>query len=424
MQKVILILIGLIMGWQGVAGAVGSSGFENATLGARGLSRGDAVTADPEDASTLAFNPAGLSKLEGNQAYLGPNLFLTKYNYDGLGTLKDEGASRSLIATAYSYVKMDTPIEKLDLGIGANSPFGLITHYSSTGNFAHVAYWNEFKSLAYHLSFSYQLFENLSIGAGWSHVEAKLKQIGKFNRNLLAGTTNHPEFEYDVEGEGNGYNLGLLWDVDESNAIGLYYRSEIRTALEGSMSTHHLDGTFAAVFGTANHETSAKTNVTLPANVTAAWNHRFNEKLDYAVEVSWTGWGSFDHIQSTFGNSNAVLAGFEKITRDFSDTWSVNTGGSYQLNPEWTLNAGYYWQQMAANPLNYTNEIPDADRHGLSVGFSHQINERTALDFAYLLVLYEEAQIGNTAGSSNLADVDGTYSGHMHIWSVGLKIEI
>ncbi|MBF0254831.1 MAG: hypothetical protein HQL11_06900 [Candidatus Omnitrophica bacterium] len=69
-RLVLLALLTIFMN-PGAVWAVGSSGFENATLSTRSLARGNAVVADPEDASTLAFNPAGLVKLDRSQVYIG-----------------------------------------------------------------------------------------------------------------------------------------------------------------------------------------------------------------------------------------------------------------------------------------------------------------------------------------------------------------
>lgn len=405
--------------------AVGSSGFENATLSTRSLSRGNAVTANPEDPSTIAFNPAGLTKLKKTQAYLGSTVFLTNYSYDGegIGGRGAEKSSQSLLVTPYGYVSLPTPIEGLTIGAGANSPFGLVTKYSSVGSQRHVAFYNELKTSAYHMSAGYQLLPNLSIGAGGSLVELELKQVGKFNRSIAAGTPNDAVYEYDVEGQGMGFNLGMLWDITENDALGVFYRSEVRNHLKGHMSTHDLNGTLAAVFGGLSNVTSADTDLTLPANITVGYNRRFNSKFDYAVELSWTDWGAYDVSKTLFGTSNAILAGFESIARDFKDVFSVHTGGSYDFNETWTMNMGYYWQDMAANPANYTSEIPDGDRHGITAGFEYRFCKTWSADFNYLIVVSPEVDIANAAGNGNSTDIDGSYGSFMQIWSFGLRNE-
>lgn len=421
-------VLGLITLWAGEAWGVGSSGYENATLSTRTLSRANAAVADPEEPSTIAFNPAGLTELEGTQVYAGSNFLWTDYDYEGREGRADSDASRTLIPVPFGYASYKPSGSKVAFGVGSNSPFGLITKYSSAGNFRHIAYYNELKTSHYAVSMAYEITPEVSIGGGWSLYDANLKQVGKFNSAALTGVGGTPDasYEYDVAGQGQGWNLGLLWQASEQDRIGLFYRSEARIHMKGSMNTHELSGAIDAfVFGTGSSNiTSVDTDWTFPHNLTLGWSHTFSDKLEMELDLGWTGWSAFDSVRTVFGTSNAVLAGFSDLSKDYNDTISVHLGGTYQINSEWALNSGYYYQQMAANEANYSNEIPDGDRHGFTLGFEHKLNDRWTIDMNYLVAISAPVDVDNTVGHTNGTDIDGIYSGVVQSVTTGLRTSL
>src|SRR5687768_10357142 len=107
---------------QSVAFAVGSSGFENASYSARSLGKGNAVVADPEEASTVAFNPAGLTELDGTQIESSVIMIAPITSYEGASGTSNDGASTPFSTVPTTFVALATPIDNFKVGLGANSP--------------------------------------------------------------------------------------------------------------------------------------------------------------------------------------------------------------------------------------------------------------------------------------------------------------
>jgi len=422
---IILTLFGLTIHITRDAFAVGSSGFENATLSTRSLAKSNAVVADPKDADTIAFNPAGLAKLDGNHVYAGTSLITASYEYDGTEGRSDEHNSETVSALPYLYISMETPVENLVFGIGMNSPFGLISKWNSTGNFRYTAYYNELKTSAYYLSLGYEVFPWLSVGGGWTYAEVGVKQVGKFNTSFLAGfpagTFADSPFELDVEGEGQGWNLGFLITPEKSHSIGIFYRSQLQAELKGILTSDNL-GPLSATFGGGTNTTSADFDITVPYNLTVGYQYSPTDKLDIEVDLGWTGWSSYDQTEILFGTSNAVLQGFEFTSLDYRDVISINTGASYQINTNWEIVGGYFFYDMAANKNNMSNVIPDGDRHGISIGFEYGQSNWT-FDAMYIVNFIDKVRIENTIGIPNGTDIDGKYAGLVHILSTGIRYQ-
>ncbi len=402
--------------------AVGSAGIETNIYSTRTAARANAAVADPKEASTIAFNPAGMTEVTPREVYLGSTFIATDFDYDGTAEGRGkESASRNIAPIPHFYMTTDTPIENLYLGIGSNAPYGLVTRNSSVGAFQYIAHFNEVKTMAYTAAAAYKVNDKLSLGAGWTYMDASLYQVGKFNRSLVAGTPDDAPFEYNVSGPGQGWNAGLLWKINEKGTLGAYYRSEIRTQMQGEMSTHNLTGGLAAVFGTGGgNVTSANTDISFPSNATVGYRHQLNETTDLEFDIGWTGWSSNDRLESDFGTSNAVLVGFEEIHRDWRDTWSFHLGGSHVLNNEMTISAGYYYMQRAVGNSTYTNEVPDGNRHGFNFGFSKQWN-KWLIDFGYSAIIIGEFRAENIKGNTNNTDIDGTFKGFAQAITTGAR---
>ena len=115
-----------------------------------------------------------------------------------------------------------------------------------------------------------------------------------------------------------------------------------------------------------------------------------------------------------------MLNGLEPINEDFRDVFSFYLGTSYDLNPTWTLNGGYFYYERTANKLNYNNAIPDGDRHGVSFGI--QYNRKSySIDLSYIAEFIPTTSIDNNVGNNAGAIVDGDYSGFVSIISLDLN---
>ena len=128
MKRGILVFLVVLLS----AGSAWASGFALIEQSASGMGNafaGGAASAD--DASTVFFNPAGLTKLKGQQLVIAAHLIApsAKFSNDGstagLGT--DDGGDAgdlAVVPNLYYAWNMDNGFA---LGLGLNVPFGLAT---------------------------------------------------------------------------------------------------------------------------------------------------------------------------------------------------------------------------------------------------------------------------------------------------------
>ena len=408
--------------------AVGSAGYELGTNNARSLGKANAVVADPENASTIADNPAGLTKLDGMQMSTSTTLIVPQFHYEGANGGIDEDASLTVLPVPSIFISTATPVNKLKIGGGINSPFGLQTKYSSTGSLRYTGYFNEIKNVAYNLSSAYEAAPWLSVGGGVTYMDGSFKQVAKLNSNFISTASGVPSttladapFELDVNGNGWGYDLGMLITPNEHHAIGVFYRSQIQIDYEGDLAVNNLQGAvMTAVFGGSSFNTSAASDITFPASITAGYKYSPNDKFDIELDATWTDWSSFDAIDIALGTTNAVLNQLEPVNEDINDTVSINIGISYDINPTWTATTGYFYYEMPANKQNFSNAIPDGSRSGFTFGVNFN-KSKFSIDISYIGEIVSSIDIDNAVGSTNGATVDGEYSGLIHIISIGVN---
>ncbi len=409
--------------------ALGSAGFELATNGARSLGKANAVVADPEDPSTIAFNPAGMTQLEGNQVASSTSIIVPSTEYEGANGGISEDASVPLAYVPSTFVSLSTPIKDLKLGLGVNAPFGLQTHYESTGNFKYTGYFNEILTIGYNASAAYQIAPWLSVGGGWTYLDSDLKQVAKLNSTLITrnallfpGFPALPDasFELDVDGHGSGWNAGILLTPHEQHSFGLFYRSQMQVEYQGTLDVDDLSGpVMTAIFGGTSFHTSADTDVTFPDSLTLGYRYSPTKEWDIEVDVSWTNWSTFDSIDIAFETTNAVLDALEPVEENFNDTISVAVGTSYDLNASWSIMAGYFYFSMAADENDYSNAIPDGDRHAASLGLQYN-TARFSIDISYIAEFSSSGGIDNEVGAAAGAVVDGDYESFVQIISMGV----
>ena len=421
--QVVILAVAILTTFYSQAFAVGSSGFELGTNTARSLGRANAVSADPGEPAAVVFNPAGLTSLEGHQVSASTSLITLSTHYDSRAAGRLDEDSATLMSTVPSFfLSLSTPNKDLKLGAGVNAPFGLTTAYSSSGNFKYTSNYNQIKTVAYNLSAAYQVREWISVGLGFTYMDASTKQVGKLNNAAIFGAAlPDSEFELDVEGDGYNMNMGVQIKPAEKHYLGIFYRTETRTKQTGSIS---IDGITPApaILGAYNatsssFNTSADTDVTFPGSVTIGYKYQATPKWDVEADFTWTGWSSFDRVDIAFETTSAILNSLEPVTQGFKNTFSFNLGTSYKLDDVWTVSGGYWYYAMAASKAYYSGAIPDGDRHAGSLGLVYN-HKNYSIGLSYAALFITKTDIDNNIGATNGTTIDGEYSSFVNIISM------
>jgi long-chain fatty acid transport protein len=191
-----------------IATAAQASGFsliESNADGQGSACAGSAAVA--ENASTLFFNPAGMTRLPGRQLVASLHAIDVSVRFDdGNPATADGGDAGGLSLVPNLYYAM--PITaSLWFGLGINVPFGLKTEYDPNWVGKVQGIKSEMKTVNINPAVAWRLNDKLSLGLGLNamYIEAELTSFVP----APAGTLT-------IRGDdwGYGYNAGLLYEVD------------------------------------------------------------------------------------------------------------------------------------------------------------------------------------------------------------------
>lgn len=378
--------------------------------------------------SSMFWNPATITDFksglwsESNVALILPNSEITALPGSTLCPLLpcesgDIGKDALVPASYYAYAL--TP--NLVLGLGMNSPFGLVTEPSNR-------FWagqnhsrtSDIKTFNLNPNVAYRVAPGLSIGLGlqieW--IRGRLKQASGV-------TPNSSNVVLDAEDVAVGFTAGIMWKPAAWTTIGLGFRSSVNHNLEGMVFL--AQNPIGPGFGDAG----VKANVKTPEIVTLSLRQGLSPTLTGLFTVEWTNWSrlqSLDVVCTTPSNVINLLgcpgpgALQSSLPLNWHDGWFVSGGLEWMANEKLTLRGGLAWERSPIqNPSERTSRVPDNDRIWASLGLTYKVTQTMSVDFAYAHIWVDDGQIDRTASGIRLfADVDSS----VDIISVALKTKL
>ncbi len=211
------------------------------------------ATAGAEDVTYMFFNPAALTRLEGNQAaavisYILPSAKITNATASvaaPFGTAitgsSEDGAVSAVIPALYGAYSLSPDLK---LGLSVTVPFGLSTDYEDGWIGRYHALATELRLVNINPVVAYRVNDKVSIGGGIQveHAEATLSSAIDFGTldnvlGIFAGAPTADDGSSELTGDdwAFGFNLGVLFELSEATRFGVAYRSEIAHTLEGEV---------------------------------------------------------------------------------------------------------------------------------------------------------------------------------------------
>jgi len=389
-------------------GAAGASGFQLLEQNASGLGNayaGSAAVAD--NASTIFFNPAGMTQLKsfevsGGLAAVKPSF---KFRNDGssVDALQNTGdggdaGGWAVIPNAYASWGLT---KDLYVGVGIGAPFGLKTEYDNPWVGAAQSTMFEIKTMNINPSIAYRVSDKVSLGAGlnWQRIEATYERQ-RFT--TFPGSVTPVKLELDDNAW--GWNAGALFTLSPSTKVGLSYRSAIKYETTGSINVGN--GALIA---------AAKADLKLPDTAIMSVAQKLSDRWEMLGDVSWTGWSSIPKVD-IMAQSGALL---QTLDTEFRNTWRVALGANYKYNDAWKLKYGIaYDQTPVKGAATRLVSLPDADRIWFSFGAQWAASKRSVLDLGLSYIHVKDSKINNDQSSTGRGIVTGEYA-DSSIWVLG-----
>jgi long-chain fatty acid transport protein len=378
------------------------------------------ASATGSDASFLAYNPASLAQVGSYDSSISlTGLFpSSSATYTSATTsaltptgglmTPDDIIKNAFVPNIAARVRLSPAWA---LGLTVYAPWGLSTDYEDGWAGRYHALQSELLTIDITPTVSYQFSENWAVAAGMQIQYATGTLSNAVDMGTLGALFAVPGAvpgaqdglaEFEADGWGLGFTLGLMGELAEGVTVGLSYRSPVTHTLEGPLDfTLDTAGVGAAIAGATGlfADTDSQTVITTPDRIGAGARIRLDDRWTVLGEFDWTNWSRFRELRVVPDNA---LQPDDVTTAEWEDSLFGSLGVEYIATDRWTLRAGAGVDASPIPDATRNPRIPDADRTWVSIGFTVQATQSISLSASYAhLFLPDEPISLNALQSGN-----------------------
>jgi long-chain fatty acid transport protein len=304
------------------------------------------------------------------------------------------------------------------------------------------------KTLNVNPAVSWKITDNIAIGAGVDYQQVKATFSNNVNYSagiaqaaataaagglipaMLVPTIIAATPGLDSYGSVNGddyawgWNGGILIDFDKNFRVGAQYRSGFSYNISGNVGFQNpalpalppplapVVASLAAAVNAQLFNGGVTADIKFPSISNASVFYSLNDKWDLMGDIQYTHWSVIKNL--TFvRTTGAVLS---STPENFRNTWRYSVGTNYHYDNQWTLRAGYAYDQTPVNSTNLTPRLPDNNRNWLTIGAQYKWTKDLAFDLGFAYIWISDPNINQNAGSTAANGlIKGSYSANVEI---------
>jgi long-subunit fatty acid transport protein len=346
-------------------------------MSARSVGMGNAMTAVGGDFSTAFYNPAALGKLETNQIdfsylYAAPNL---KGGPENDSSAESFDSANKLTIIGFT-MNLSTLLKKPH-GLGLGFDIMVDNNMKSFMEFDDVRNDNGqfirygLSSVTMAVGVGAEIIPQLYVGGGgFIMIKGKNKLIAQTD---MGGNTQEEQIQVSAE-PAIAPMFSIFAPIHDMVTLGAIYRgkgqaefSSINASTEALVSESPL---------TDLNLLMAFKDTYVPQQAALGVSVRPVEQLLIAVDTTWANWGDYDDEIS----KGDVVKEDGKFTT--KDTYTPRIGFEYKPVSTAALRLGYFYEQTPfVKPGSGNVVFLDNDKHGISLGASHDITYIPAMRY-------------------------------------------
>jgi len=334
--------------------------------GLRELAMGGTGTAWPWDASTIYYNPGGLARLKGIQAYVSMLAIMPATAYGN--NMGGSTLSKQQTFTPFN-IYVGGPIQensKFALGIGIYSEAGIGLQWDNDWTGRYIVQSINLNAIFLQPTISYRISDFLSVGGGFIYATGSFDYTNALPvENIVTNVPTEGEAHLHGTANGVGFNLGIQLKASDKLQFGLTYRSQVNMGISGGAATFTVPTSVATSFP----NTQFDSQLPLPQVASFGIGFRPGERLTLQFDLNYTGWNSFDSLRINFSQHTSSLQD-EHLPEHYKNTWTPRLGANYKISRVVSVMAGAAYDPTPVTDNFVSPILPDADRIVLSCGVS------------------------------------------------------
>ena len=340
------------------------------------------------DAGTLFTNPAGMTRLEGNQVLGGIQALYGNASFEAdAGTQVPGGGGNGGNAMGWLpggglfFVARPAPsaLPNLSVGFGTLSYFGSALKYDD--DWVGRYYLQEGTMLGISLmpSVAYKFTDWLSVGAGLNVMYGYLK--GQVAVNNIAPGLPDGQLEYKDEAWGFGANVGVLIEPLKGTRIGVTYLSQLSLDFKANPEFSNLGPGMTTVLRNRGLlGAQLDLGMTLPNRVMFGVHQELGKGWAVMLDVNWEQWSQFGKVEVGIDSANPVSL---TKTVNYNDTWHIGVGAQFRPSERWVLSGGFAYDSSMMDDDERTVATPVGANYRFGLGAQYAIQKNLQLGLSY-----------------------------------------
>ncbi len=419
---------------------------------------GTGVAAPCPDASSMFFNPAGLSfqraEIGLGGVLIGPRGSFTDKSTSLVSKLNDHWYR-------WPNIYFSKPVSgRCTLGLGVFVPYGLTTDWPADFQGRYLGYHSMLQATYIQPTLAVKLNEKISVGAGVdiTYLNVELRQRVDLSIQPLAlpgvppgatfallGVKTGTDFA-NINLKGNtwnaGYHLGILIKTNDRVSFGARFLSGQSVHIkDGAITTTQVSTPYTLPFsvpgvapagtpldvllkpqfaaGAPLSNQTASSRLPLPSQFVSGTAFNVLPKAKLMVDYQFTRWSTFDKLVIT----GQYLTSF--LPQNYRDTHGVRMGTEISLGGKSVLRAGFGVHTAATPDQTVTPTLPESWQQDYTIGFGRQLCETIRFDIAYVHTVQQDRAGRTTDGGKifpTAADNNGTYSFYSNFISMSISM--
>ncbi len=349
----------------GLPQAAGAEGFAINEWSAEGVAMGGARMFAEGDAANVAYNPASITKVDGeafkvSATYISPHGEYDLYKFDDGTHYSGTNRVHFGFAPGTYYVKKLN--DKDWFGIGAFSRFAMVSEFERDSAVSTNAFLSRLNGVSVTPTFAHKFDDKWSAAVG-----AEINYVGlTMEKNLALGMPTHTKGEsYAL-----GWNAAANYAFDDKNEIGVVYRSRIKHSMEADFNAYN-----HPIYG--NISGDAYGEVTLPESWHIGYSHKFNDKTRVELNAVRTGWDTYKNLNIMLSNVGYGFDGPQNNPKNWEDGWRYAIGVEHKLSDKYTLMAGFAYDESSIPYNGGDFMVPTGNRKTYSIGARYTDKDQT-----------------------------------------------
>jgi len=374
-----------------------AGGFALNEYSARANAMGGATIALADDASAVAYNPAGITQLPGTSLMFGVTAIAPTADVRS-GSGAQTTTQTNIYTPPHAYLVQQLS-DTAWLGVGVYTRFGLGTQYGYDWAGASKTYKAELASYSFAPNLAVKLTENLSVALGPEIIYSS------------ADLRRHPtapggsDVRMYVDGVGYGFQGAVHYKFNEEWSAGFVYHSTSKQSDTGHV--HYNENAFMR-----NQALTIK--MTLPASYSLGVAYKPTEKWKLEADAIFTQWQDYKKLEYDFEDQADSTS-----WKHWRNVWRFQLGGEYMATDWLALRAGFVWDQ---DPIRRGYEdymLPSNDRKIYSAGFGI-IDDKLTYDFSLMYLVNNDRSMDSNANLMGATQITNSRA-YMAGFSIGYK---